>query len=263
MTSERDVTMGARVDAEADESDTESVLNFITDENEQIDAALEDRLFSHRRLRDLLNLIDVRSTVMSYSCVTVLEVFESYYRGDLSNGHARASLEEHLQEINSGHYLFRWDVEMSAWFWMSAYRIEYIFTKSTRRVGRRWITKLWVFIKNGTTATSHGKSPVILMIKPEFFEGGATTQDMKLLANGAHTPKDFLENLASAFPWYAGLQKLCVRPGYCCRVGVPFLEPGFDECNLNVSWALLYKILREFRPGCNMPVVSIVAEWWH
>ena len=151
---------------------------------------------------------------------------------------------------------------MHAWFWMSAYRVEYIFTKSTKRVGRKWITKLWVFIKNGTTAMSHGRSPVILMIKPEFFAGGATTQDMKLLANGAQTPKDFLENMASAFPWYNGLNKLSVRPGYL-HMGVPFLEPGCDDCNLNVSWALLYKILREFRPELNMPVVSILAEWGH
>ena len=62
MASSSDVNMGARVDAESDESDTESVFNFISDENEEIDAAVEDRLISHKRLRHLLYLIDVKAT---------------------------------------------------------------------------------------------------------------------------------------------------------------------------------------------------------
>ena len=243
--------------------EVESVFEFDTTINDDIDSRSVSQ--AGIRMWQLFDIIDVRST-SGYLPGTVIDVIERYYTNTQPTGlHDKLYqfLRQHLSEINSGHYMFRWDRELCGWFRMTAYRMEYIFAKSTVRMHDVWTTKLWVFISKGPAKQSEGKSPVILKIKPMYFRGGATTKDMTLLVNGATTPKDWLDDMASLFPWYNGLKRLSVRPGFWTgsEESAPQLRPHFSDTNLNFSWALLFALVHTLEPLSNMRVVHVMAEW--
>ena len=230
------------------ESEAESIYGFVTDSNDAIDSRYQAH--KHHGLQELVKWIDGRLN-SAFMIDAIVEVIEKYYTY-LRPGPLRDFLDQHLEDINGGHYLYCWSKEACSWFWLPAYRAEYIFTKSTKKLNDVWTTSLWVFISRGPAAESQGKSPVILRIMPKFFRGGATTKIMHFLVNGAKTPGCLLHYMASAFPWYNGIRRLCVRPGFWDGSDLvsPTLHPEFAETNMNFSWALLLRLLLSISSLC-------------